>query len=92
MSEHYKMLHNEHYKSVGDPWPDVNVNQWEIPDLTIFMQMLKISQREIPGLTPYYVDVKHNTEMVSFVCQGEATSVCTKMLLCTDNAEQILGG
>jgi hypothetical protein len=37
MSEHYKMLHNEHYKSVGDPWPDVNVNQREIPDLTIFM-------------------------------------------------------
>jgi hypothetical protein len=36
MSEHYKLLHNNHYKSVGDHWPDVNVSQQQIPGLTTF--------------------------------------------------------
>jgi hypothetical protein len=29
--------------------------------------------------------------MTSFACQGKATSVCTKILLCTDNTKQIFG-
>jgi hypothetical protein len=31
-------------------------------------------------------------KMVSFICQGMATSVCTKDVICTDNAQQIFGG
>ncbi len=30
------MLHNNNYKSAGDPWPDVNVSQREISGLTTF--------------------------------------------------------
>jgi hypothetical protein len=30
------------------------------------------------NITQYYADVKHIAEMVSFVCPGIATSVCTK--------------
>jgi hypothetical protein len=39
-----------------------------------------------------YVDVKHNAEMASFVCQGQPQSVPTKDIICTDNAQQIFGG
>jgi hypothetical protein len=43
MSNHYKMLHNEHYKSAGDPWPENNYVDVKHT----------VSHREIPGTTPF---------------------------------------